>query len=49
MKACKPVLAAALVSVVWVAALAWVAAASVSVVSVGAALAWAVWVAVALA
>ena len=42
MKACKPVLAAALVSVVW-------AAASVSVVSVVAALAWAVWVAVALA
>ena len=46
MKACKPVLAAALVSVVWAAALAWVAVAPVSVV---AALAWAVWVAVALA
>ena len=29
MKACKPVLAAALVSVVWAAALAWVAAAPV--------------------
>ena len=42
MKACKPVLAVALVLVVSVvAALAWVAVAPVSVV---AALAWAVWV-----
>ena len=49
MKAYKPVLAAALVSVVWAAALAWVAVAPVSVVWVVAALAWAVWVAVALA